>query len=159
MIICTIGYLYMMGQGSQSLNMVRESDTPDLAQLILCLFIFVTTILILNLLIALMNNSYSKIQDKARAEWNRERADIMVEQPRASDIKRPKHSYYLVRLDDRDNFERVQREGLEARLARIEHSVKTELMDKQAELIDAVKSLKESQDAQAAVLVKLLARF
>ena len=52
-------------------------------------FIFLSTILLLNLLIALMNHSYTTIQTLQTAEWNRERAIIIAEQlrPWGSELK------------------------------------------------------------------------
>jgi hypothetical protein len=53
-------FLYMMG--GSDLNQMKETINTDLAQFLLCIFIFMTTILMLNLLIALMNSSYSTIE-------------------------------------------------------------------------------------------------
>jgi Ion transport protein len=58
----------------------RNMSDPDLGVALLCLFLLIGPILLLNLLIALMNSTYSTIQENADAEWRRERAEILLEQ-------------------------------------------------------------------------------
>jgi ankyrin repeat protein len=93
-------FFYMMGDAS--IDPMVGASNPELALTIVCLFIFITTILLLNLLIALMNSSYQKIQKRQNAEWHRERANIMIEQWRPWGINTTKYTYYLIRVDDRD---------------------------------------------------------
>jgi hypothetical protein len=55
-------------------------------------------ILVLNLLIAIMNNSYSSILEKESSEWSRQRFRIIADQlslPRDY----PKHVTFLIRED------------------------------------------------------------
>jgi hypothetical protein len=56
------------------------TSNPDLANFLLCVFLFASTILVLNLLIALMNRCFRTIEAMQAAEWNRERARIITEQ-------------------------------------------------------------------------------
>mgnify|MGYP000557178219 CR=1 FL=1 len=48
--------------------------------LLLVMFMFFMMILMLNLLIALMGNSYSKVQEKGLAEWRLGQASMILEQ-------------------------------------------------------------------------------
>jgi hypothetical protein len=122
--------------GQSQLDQVVSTLNPQLAQFILCMFIFVSSILILNLLIALMNNSYSKIQNKQNAEWNRERAKIMIDQWR-SPLVLPRYSYCLVRQDDRRDRINAKKQDVFARLTRIESSLTAfQAQDKQSKDLD-----------------------
>jgi hypothetical protein len=96
-------FLFMMGQ--IDISQMTSSSNPDLAQLLLCLFIFANTIILLNLLIALMNNGYDDIQQLATAEYYNSKAEIMAEQFRTAEVRGEKYQYYLVREDDRSRSE------------------------------------------------------
>jgi hypothetical protein len=71
-------YLYMLGQNIS----VDFGDTasPQLGIVLLVMFMFFMMILMLNLLIALMGNSYSKVQEKGLAEWRLGQASMILEQ-------------------------------------------------------------------------------
>lgn len=90
----------MLNVGGPLFDQFEETSNPALAKFLMCLFIFVTSILLLNLLIALMNNSYTTIRSKQFAEWNRERAKIMSEQLRFWSVDTKPYEYYLVRETD-----------------------------------------------------------
>lgn len=71
-------YLYMLGQ-----NMVFDFNamaSPQLGVVLVVMFMFFMMILMLNLLIALMGNSYSKVQEKGLAEWRLGQASMILEQ-------------------------------------------------------------------------------
>ena len=136
-------FLYMMGQSQ--LSQMQGSSSPKLAQFILCLFIFVSAILLLNLLIALMNNSYTAIQEMQIAEWHRECAKIMVEQWRPWPPKLKKYAYYLVRQDDRKNEFKTKQSLQEYRLNRIESTLETLVSLKRS-----LDTMRELQDARLA---------
>ena len=134
-------FLYMMGQSQ--LSQMQQATNPKLAQFLLCLFIFISAILLLNLLIALMNNSYSAIQAKEVAEWHRECTKIMIEQWRPYSSYTAKHAYYLVRQDDRKNKQKEKQLLPENRMDKIESVLEKVLdavkrtMDSKIESVDA----------------------
>lgn len=114
-------FIYMMG--NPLVEQAASTSDPSLAQFLLCTFMFASTILLLNLLIALMNNSYNTIKSKATAEWNRERAKIMIEQWRPWGAVVHRYSYYLVRVDDRADMIKTRAEATDSRLERVEAKV------------------------------------
>lgn len=71
-------YLYMLGQNIST--DFSATASPRLGILLLVMFMFFMMILMLNLLIALMGNSYSKVQEKGPAEWRLGQASMMMEQ-------------------------------------------------------------------------------
>lgn len=71
-------YLYMLGQNI-SIDF-DQTASPRLGVVLLVLFMFFMMILMLNLLIALMGNSYSKVQEKGLAEWRLGQASMILEQ-------------------------------------------------------------------------------
>jgi hypothetical protein len=88
-------YLYMLGQNIS----VDFDDTasPQLGIVLLVMFMFLMMILMLNLLIALMGNSYSKVQEKGLAEWRMGQASMILEQSyMLSHIQKKAHERYNV---------------------------------------------------------------
>ena len=71
-------YLYMLGQNIST--DFSATASPRLGILLLVMFMFFMMILMLNLLIALMGNSYSKVQEKGPAEWRLGQASMILEQ-------------------------------------------------------------------------------
>jgi hypothetical protein len=71
-------YLYMLGQNI-SVDF-QDTASPQLGVFLLVMFMFFMMILMLNLLIALMGNSYSKVQEKGLAEWRLGQASMILEQ-------------------------------------------------------------------------------
>lgn len=59
---------------------INKTSVPVLGTILLSVYIALTAIVILNLLIAVMNNNYIQIQSKQRAEWNRERCKVLLTQ-------------------------------------------------------------------------------
>jgi hypothetical protein len=57
-----------------------NSSTPYVGSLILALFLFVMMILMLNLLVALMNDTFDRLRSKRLALWRREQAGIILDQ-------------------------------------------------------------------------------
>ncbi len=72
-------YLYMLGQNI-SADFAADTASPRLGIVLLVVFMFFMMILMLNLLIALMGNSYDKVQEKGLAEWRLGQASIVLEQ-------------------------------------------------------------------------------
>lgn len=95
---------------------ITASSNPDLGVLLLSVYIAISSILLLNLLIAVMNSSYSIIEKQQRAEWNRERCKIMVEQIQVFGYKSSKYAYYLVREDDYAEAQLQKTDAVETRL-------------------------------------------
>ena len=88
-------YLYMLGQNID----VDFEDTasPELGVVLLVMFMFFMMILMLNLLIALMGNSYSKVQEKGLAEWRLGQASMILEQAYLmTELSRRSHEYFSV---------------------------------------------------------------
>lgn len=101
-------FLYMMG--NSDLNQMYQKSNPKLAQFLLAAFILVSTILLLNLLIALMNSAYTRIADNQIAEWKRERAIIIAAQWYFFEPEIKEYQFYLVRNDDDDVEKRKEAE-------------------------------------------------
>ncbi|XP_070558282.1 transient receptor potential cation channel subfamily V member 6-like isoform X2 [Ptychodera flava] len=57
---------------------IDKSRIPALSKLLLCLFMILVPILLLNMLIAMMSNTYQIIKLKARREWQRQWAKIIM---------------------------------------------------------------------------------
>lgn len=93
-------YAYMNGGASYPPQGFENSRNPSLAIFLVASLVFVTTILMLNLLISLMGNSYQKVQDKADAEWRKELAAIITSQVRFYEPKLTKYIHYLKREED-----------------------------------------------------------
>jgi len=72
-------YLYMLGQNIEA-DFAADTASPRLGIVLLVAFMFFMMILMLNLLIALMGNSYSKVQEKGLAEWRLGQASMILEQ-------------------------------------------------------------------------------
>jgi hypothetical protein len=71
-------YLYMLGQ---NISMdFQYTASPQLGVFLLVMFMLFMMILMLNLLIALMGDSFSNMKSQSLAHWQRERAEIMLEQ-------------------------------------------------------------------------------
>lgn len=70
-------YIYMMGPANWS--EMFNTTTPALAIILLCIYIALTSILILSLIIAKMNNIYSMVLGNAMGEWKREQCKLIIE--------------------------------------------------------------------------------
>jgi hypothetical protein len=71
-------YLHMLGQNIST--DFEDTASPQLGVFLLVIFMFFMMILMLNLLIALMGHSYSKVEDKGLAEWRLGQASMILEQ-------------------------------------------------------------------------------
>ena len=69
-------YVYMTGQANWP--DMFHTTTPSLALILMCVFIGLTTILIINLIIAKMNNVYSTVASNAMGEWKREQCKLII---------------------------------------------------------------------------------
>lgn len=70
-------YMYMFGNSSADFE---GTASPNLSTLLLVLFLFFMSILMLNLLIALMGQSFISVSDKGLAQWRLEQASIILDQ-------------------------------------------------------------------------------
>lgn len=70
-------YLYMLGNSDSDFS---GTASPALSTLFLVLFLFFMAILMLNLLIALMGQSFASVSDKGLAQWRLEQASIILDQ-------------------------------------------------------------------------------
>lgn len=114
-------FLYMLGSIDNKM-MTQSPNNPELAQLLLCVFIFISSILLLNLLIAVMSNAYAKIESKQNAEWERERALIMTEQIHLFPPSNTKYLYCLQRKEDVLKREANEADSLTLRLEKLEQA-------------------------------------
>ena len=91
-------YLYMLGQNI-SVDF-SATASPRLGIFLLVLFMFLMMILMLNLLIALMGNSYSKVQEKGLAEGRMGQASMILEQSymMSHNLKKAHERYNVVHL-------------------------------------------------------------
>ena len=106
-------YVYMTGQANWA--DMFDTTTPTLAIILMCIFVALTTILILNLIIATMNNVYSMVLSDAMGEWKREQCKLVIEYQTVisflccSDIS--KSGYFTILMRD-DYAEERKREYL-----------------------------------------------
>jgi len=88
----TVLTLYDMMLGSYDVRVLRLSSSVVLAWLFFLLFSFMMSILLLNVLIAILSDSFERVQERADVEWRRERALLLVEMenlvPQAPDARR-----------------------------------------------------------------------
>ena len=68
---------------------------PVLSTVFLCLFLLFMMILMLNLLIALMGDTFDKVKSRGKAEWRLEQASIVSEDPSLNDLKIPPFLHVL----------------------------------------------------------------
>ena len=71
-------FLYMLGQDIDA--KFTNTSSPQLGVFLVVMFMLFMMILMLNLLIALMGNSFQVIQNKGVAQWRIEQACMMLEQ-------------------------------------------------------------------------------
>ncbi|CAM9788735.1 unnamed protein product, partial [Heterosigma akashiwo] len=69
----------LMNQIVWDSNFWEDSVSPVLNHVLVCLFLFVTAIIMLNFIIAILGDTYSSVSQNARSEGMRERANIMLE--------------------------------------------------------------------------------
>eukprot|EP01038_Epipyxis_sp_PR26KG_P005462 gene5462-7563_t len=72
-------FLYMLGQNI-SVDFTDYTVSPQFSTLLLVVFVVFMMILMLNMLIAQMGDSYSKVRSLGLAQWRMEQAQIMLDQ-------------------------------------------------------------------------------
>ena len=70
-------YFAMLGQ--VEIDDLRQALSPGLALTLMCVFSLVATIIMLNVLIALLNDIYQRVSRNAEAEWYMERCRLVME--------------------------------------------------------------------------------
>lgn len=71
--------VYDMLLGSYDVSLLQSSSSPALAWTLFVCFSFLMTIVLLNLLISILGDSFDRVQERADVEWRRERALLLVE--------------------------------------------------------------------------------
>ena len=145
-------FIFMTGQADW--GEMYETSSPALALFLMCLFITLTTILILNLVIAKMNYVYSMVDDNRIGEWKREQCKLVLEHSLLGFhgyFPERKYMYVLQRKEDAD-----------AKMADLEdksRAAKTQnvVLDMKQE-VDMVKQQLESLPADVKMIVTSLAR-
>ncbi|XP_050407567.1 transient receptor potential cation channel subfamily V member 6 [Patella vulgata] len=74
----TILTLIQMSFGEFQYETFNEARSPEITKLIFTAFITLVPILLLNMLIAMMGNTYHNIRVKAEKEWRKQRAKIII---------------------------------------------------------------------------------
>ncbi|KAK6183600.1 hypothetical protein SNE40_011048 [Patella caerulea] len=74
----TVMTLFQMTFGEFKYEIFNEARSPAITKLIFAAFIILVPILLLNMLIAMMGNTYHKIRVKAEKEWRKQRAKIII---------------------------------------------------------------------------------
>lgn len=72
-------FFFMLGQGLD-LDSLTDTIIPSFAQFLLVVFLVLVMLLMLNLLIALMGDSYSEMRALGLAAWRKEQASIACDQ-------------------------------------------------------------------------------
>ncbi|XP_035225616.1 transient receptor potential cation channel subfamily V member 5-like [Stegodyphus dumicola] len=79
--------LFHMTLGSYEYEEIRETYYQKLTQLVFAMFMVFTPILLLNMLIAMMGNTYCEVITQSEKEWVKQWANIIVALERAIDSK------------------------------------------------------------------------
>jgi hypothetical protein len=88
-------FAYMMGNAN--FNNMGNTINYDLGQFLLAVFITMTTIILLNVLIAIMSDTYRTVQTNLKAEWLLERCRFMIDMPEIFHDIPKQYTYCLVR--------------------------------------------------------------
>ena len=72
-------YYYIIHIGMADPTSFDDSHLPYLCYFFLAVFLLFVMILMLNLLIALMSDSYGEVRERGKAQWRFEQAKIIVE--------------------------------------------------------------------------------
>ena len=129
---------YMVG--NSSFPLVGTSN-PELATFLAVMLVVVTTILLLNLLISIMSNTYQKIQANADTEWRRKLCGIMIEQIR---FYPPKLEPFLTYIKAQTDIE-LERMAEENDVAKRFNQVDKMVQDGQAKMSQLEEKLTEMQ--------------
>ena len=92
--------------GIMDFNVANDTIAPNLATFIFVLFVAVTSILLLNMLIALMNDAYAAIRQNSESEGKMQRCQIIQNQIRYWDVNPCEYLFVLKRNDDIENQKR-----------------------------------------------------
>ncbi|XP_050404943.1 transient receptor potential cation channel subfamily V member 6 isoform X2 [Patella vulgata] len=74
----TVMTLFQMTFGEFQYEIFNEARSPEITKLIFTAFIILVPILLLNMLIAMMGNTYHNIRVKSEKEWRKQRAKIII---------------------------------------------------------------------------------
>lgn len=149
-------FLWMMGQSK--LSQLQYTSNPVLAQFLLVVYILISTILILNLLIALMNSAYTEIASNAVPEWNRERAIIITQQFYFYKPTIMKVQYFLVRANDVTKQTEARKVHLVELIKATEERIVNALEAKMQESEERIQAKEAKMKATEKRIVKLLRR-
>lgn len=120
---------YLMLVNLPSNDDVDASHNSTMLYTLIVVFTLTVTILMLNLLIALMSDAYGKIRDNGLAQWRFEQATIILEENRSAPVGRYKPYVHVLRQAQYDNDDVIQkREAIEMeeimkRVQRIEETI------------------------------------
>lgn len=136
------------------------TSSPELGVVLLVLFLLFMTILMLNLLIALMGESFSEVSSNKIANWRLEQASIILEQTFLRDrssLVVPSLIHILMYSSD------IDANNATASLAELEKSFKKQLTDLQSTMQSENTKLKELLRLQAElqndILMKVLSKL
>jgi hypothetical protein len=87
-------FMFMMGQNVDP-NVFQDSASFPLCMALLILFMLFMVVLMLNLLIALMSDSYATVTEKGLAQWRWEQASIILEDTNTQNEKVPPYLHVL----------------------------------------------------------------
>lgn len=91
-------YTYMLGASSYPPNLTISN--PPLATFLIAMLIFVTAIVLLNLLISLMSYIFGGVQDSADEEWRKKVCTTILDQFRIFKPRVQQYTHYLKRVQD-----------------------------------------------------------
>ena len=144
-------FIFMTGQADWS--EMYETSSPALALFLMCLFIALTTILILNLVIAKMNYVYSMVDDNRIGEWKREQCKLVLEHALLGFhgyFPERKYMYVLQRKEDVDvRVAELEEKSRAENTQRIAADIKQE--------VDAIKKEIQSLSADVKMILSALA--
>lgn len=87
-LVVTMMTLFQMTLGEFNYSIMNYAHYPDLTKFLFIVFMLLTPILLLNMLIAMMGNTYQSVIDKAEIEWKKQWAKTISVLERSYSAKR-----------------------------------------------------------------------
>ena len=148
-------YLFMLGNFDETV--FDSGIAPKESYILLCLFLLFMTILMLNLLIALMGDTFERVKAQDRAYWRYEQAKIILENANSWENKIASYMYVLRNDEQTDeNISYVEEDAAGSKGLHINDDdddddnpmmeMKREMKEIKKQLSESMKEVKEQLD-------------
>jgi hypothetical protein len=137
------GFLAMLGS-------FEVTDYQGPSKIMLFVFLFIVVIVLLNLLIAIMGDSYEKVKENETVHALHERAKMIVEM----EVQHPSwHTFYefmhVVEAADEDSQQTPEWEGITGRVKQLIDSTNARVDDVQQEIVEMASQVEATKDELA----------